>query len=344
MVALAGPAQAKGSDENFWASLIAPNAEEIDLVLEHARALRLQAMQYTLGQDPAYANSYDELQREQRRRRLEDAYGMLRYALRELDPEQPELLYEIGRNADDIGRYDEVLEALGKFVDIAENKDRRVVEAYIRIGRIRARYGEWDEAITAFKRSLVSRSSANRGVALLYLGCAYMHSGQIAEAIDVLSQAAEMQAVGYQYYVAQSSQFALAVAYDRDEQITRSHEVLEKLIAQDRSLTYVLGSPYNYNTPDVLDARPLLVPPHERQYFLALKYEATGLLEEARAQWLTYTKAADDGPIRDRALAHIEDLDEMLDERLDAADNDKTKSETVKKKRPRRKKKRKKKP
>ena len=322
LAAPAGPAGARpGDGENFWASLVAPNAEAIDLVLAQARALRLAAMsQYGISYDPSYA--YDEMQREERQRRLEDAYGMLRYARRELDPEQPEVLYELGRNADDIGRYDEALEVLETFVGLTEKKDRRVAEANIRIGRIRARYGEWDEAIASFKRSLASRSSVNHGVALLYLGSAHMHNGQLAEAIDVLSQAAELQP-GTQYYLQQVAQFTLAVAYDRDEQISRSHEMLEKLLAVDPSLTYVLGYPsYNYGSPDSLDADPLFVPPHERQYFVALKYEASGFLELAREEWLAYTRAADAGPARDRARAHISDIDEMLDERLKATDNE----------------------
>jgi len=325
-IAVAAPdARAKpADDDNFWAAMIAPNAEEIELVLAKARELRQSAMQFTLGPDLGYPNPYNDSQTEQRRARFADAFGMLRYARRELDPNHLDVLYELGRAAEDIGRYDDAVDALSAFVDRAGDKDRRLAEVHIRLGRLSARRGEWDTTLAELRAALARPGSGLSGQALIYLGCAYMQTDHMAEAIDTLDQASATSPYGQLYYLAQTAQFALAVAYDRDEQITRSHEVLERLLAGDPGLNNALGQPYYDYTGNGLDSEPLLWPPSERHYFLALRYEALNMLDEARGEWSAFLRAAEDSPFHARAQAHVDAIDRLRDEQM-RTDEQKTK-------------------
>jgi tetratricopeptide (TPR) repeat protein len=331
VAALARPAAADDAnkDSNFWEQLITPNKKEVELILRHVTELQTTATQYGYGYgyggtvDYGIDNHTSEEQRNQRLRRLEDAFGMLRYARRELDPSHPKVLYELGRAADEIERYDDALDALAAFLEVADaSRDSyRIGEAHLRIGRIHARYGDWDEAIDSFREALVRPSGTLQTTVMLFLGGAYMQADRLDDAIDILSQAASGSPYAA-YTGSQAPLFALAVAYDRDEQITRSHEVLEKVRVMDPNFSYVLGYPdYNFST------EPLMVPPHELHYFRGLRFEATGMLDEARVEWLAYARAEDEGSrFRSRALEHVEAIDELQDDR---AKETETKSTTT---------------
>jgi tetratricopeptide (TPR) repeat protein len=317
VVGAAAPARADGGGDDFWASLLTPHAEEVALVLAKARELRQSAFnQFGSTYETGRADPSTMMQQEQSRLRLQDAFGMLRYARRELDPAHPEVLFELGRTAEDIGRHADAADALRAFLDVVGDATPwRGAEAHFRLGRIHARFGEWDESIAQLRRAAAVRGSHVRPAAKLALGCAYMQADRLPDAIDVLRDAVAGDPPGSGYYMAQAAAFALAVAYDRDGQVSRSHEVLDQLLAYDPSLGQVLG----YGGGE-FPLEPLLVPPAERSYFQALSYEAQGRFDDARVEWQAYARATD-SPYRRRALAHVAAIDALREKHENLADD-----------------------
>ena len=130
-----------------------------------------------------------------------------------------------------------------------------------------------------------------RSQALHLYATVLMHSDRLAEAIDLLQSSAATSPTP-------QTMFALAVAYDRDEQITRALETLESMRAM--------------NTPPFSDVllqqetrRPVVfVPPWERHYYAALQYELLGYLPEARSEWPAYIRCAA-APNRVGARQHL---------------------------------------
>ncbi|RPI91502.1 MAG: hypothetical protein EHM39_14510, partial [Chloroflexi bacterium] len=116
-------------------------------------------------------------------------------------------------------------------------------------------------------------------VALVMLASIYMNTGRLAEAIDLLS--GTRPTVPYPGAVDVLTSFALAVAYDRDEQISLAHATIQQLISS-------RGDALLYALHDDQGTRNPFVPPEERRYFAALQHEALGNLAEARSEWLAY--------------------------------------------------------
>ena len=69
------------------------------------------------------------------------------------------------------------------------------------------------------------------GASTILMATVLMHSGRLAEAIDLLGSAVASIPMPPYGFVDHATQFALAVAYDRDEQITLAHETLATMRA-----------------------------------------------------------------------------------------------------------------
>ena len=306
-----------GTRQNFWESLIAPNEAEVQLILRKARELRGKAFsQWYPLPDLGAENAYTQSQRANRTSLLREAYGMLAYAHRMLSPNHPDLLLEFGRTADDLARRAHATDALQAYLNVAPAGDVGRVDARLRLGRMHARRGEWDDAVRSFELAVADAPYSYAPQATMYLGCAYMHVGRLEDAIEVLSRGS-VAGPGLGTFQTHSVSFALVVAYDRDEQITEAYEVLASIITTDPQLGSVFGHRYGHplsGTPE-----PLLLPTVERHYFAALRYEATGRILDARDEWSSYVRGATDSPYRDRARAHITEIDAMLDERMKTA-------------------------
>jgi tetratricopeptide (TPR) repeat protein len=187
----------------------------------------------------------------------------------------------------------------------AEAPDRITAEARVRLGRWYARERRWSQAILQLRLALGGRPPDPRIAVFgrILLAEAYMQTGRLAEAIDLLRGSLSSTAQ-HIYPPDYATPFALAVAYDRDEQITLAHETLERLagLAPD-ALSLVLADHHGQKTP--------LVPLEERHYFAALQYEVLGHLAESRAEWLAYLRWKD-APYRERARQHLVEVEKML--------------------------------
>ena len=297
----ADPPRAGGGtapDQDFWGWLLEPHKPEVDLVLRKAAGNRNEALRRSpydsyQGYDAAWATRRREL--------LADAEGMLRYAL-ELQPDSPRLLRELAIVTDERGR-PSAREHLERYLAV-ESPDRSTADARMRLGRWYARERRFGEAIAQLRLALGGRPDARTALAARQLlALVYMQTGRLAEAIDLLRGGL----VGGHPPGAlpdYATPYLLAVAYDRDEQITLAHQTLEQIarLSPD-ALSQVLIDQHG-NRLEVL-------PGWERHYLAALQFEVLGQLVEARAEWLAYLRW-DEAPYRARARQHLVAVERML--------------------------------
>ncbi len=274
---LAVPAQAGPRERNFWEWVQDPNGAEIRVVLARVQE-NLNAAAQLGDDDPAAAAM------------LEDARGMLRFGLR-LEPDHPRLLHAMGQVCDRLGRLDEVVSALEHYLRV-EPSERALPEARLLLGRAHARRGDLRPAIA----QLVQAAAPGDSAAVLALAEAYLEVGRLGDAIDVLEHQTRRRA--YYWGGDELIHLALAAAYDRDEQLARAREVVERLVTQRRIIDLLRGYPGRslgfWSTAN-------------RHYVQAYAYELAGHVHEARAEWLHCARL--DGRHRARALAHVRAID-----------------------------------
>ncbi len=306
------PAKAHRPD-NFWEWVANPHGEEIEMVLRKVTEIRSTISQFSGSSDVDY---YYRI----RKKGLEDALGMLSYALR-LEPENPDLQLSCGFVAQDLGKPQLARHMLSEYLrnEIPEKIDPA---AHSRLGRLEADAGNWSDAVIQLRRALASdkplAAPGEFAQTVLCLASVYMHTGRMNEAIDLLENATGVN--GRQFYLGTWDQqfllFSLAVAYDRDEQVTRAHDVLDRLLqatAQGGRIVFLgLLSNQGYGTARFME----FTPPFDQHYFTALLYEAAGHLLEARAEWRAYARLGENAPYGERARAHVRAIDELLSKEL----------------------------
>ena len=101
---------------------------------------------------------------------------------------------------------------------------------------------------------------------------------------------------------------ALAVSYDREEQLSAAYQVVEQLQSS-------MSTEYGRQLQQAI-ATIDFVPALDRRYYQAFLYETAGYLTEARGEWLNYAAGGEHAPFRGRALAHVAEIDRMLAEAL----------------------------
>jgi tetratricopeptide (TPR) repeat protein len=281
-------------DDDFWREVAEPHADEVSLVtgkinqaLELVNSLAMQDV---------------DADGKERTRLLDEARGMARY-LRRLAPANPEVLLVLGKVADESGRADEALEALHAYLELEPEGG----DAAFRVGRIYLRMRKYDEAVR-YLRIATASSSSYMTNAPVYLAAALTATRRDDEAMDVLESAAERP--GQWGGEPQLPAFALAVAYDRDEQISEAFEVIDRL------QTTMQGG-YAGQMQTLIDQlQP--VPSAEVHYYRALLYESSGYLDEARTSWVLYANSGDDARFRKRALSHVAAIDVLIERAISA--------------------------
>jgi tetratricopeptide (TPR) repeat protein len=300
LLTLARPAAAQPAPEqNFWDWLSDPNRAEIQVILQKVHEIEEQLPNRRAGSAPAI----DPTTQPELDRLLRDAYGMLRYGLR-LEPKHPLLLIEMAEVCDQLGMTDRAIAAARRYLAV-ELSD--AADGHLLLGHLLTQRGDTDAAIVQFRLALhrPSRRMEHMTAAALGLASLYMTTGRLVEAIDLLEH---QGGTGNRLFVDHDPlvRFALAVAYDRDSQISRAHEVIDQL-GKNRDLIEMLVRRGRFNIRRVRYADPL-----DRHYFAALLYEVAGMHEEARAEWLTYAGAGPAARYRGRALEHVAEIDRLL--------------------------------
>jgi tetratricopeptide (TPR) repeat protein len=278
---------ARPVNKDFWQEVVDPRGDEVAAVIAKInQALDVAAQLPTNDSDPDGS---------QRARLLDEARGMARY-LRRIAPANPEVLMTLGKVTDEAGRADEALEALQAYLELEPDNG----DAALRVGRIYLRLHQYDDAVRYLRIANASIGWMNAGV---YLASALTATGRDDEAIRVLESAAGLGNALAWGGMPQLPAFALAVAYDRDEQITEAFGVLDMLQSQ-------LQTGFMSELQRQLDTLQL-TPPGEAHYYRALLYESSGYLDEARASWLVYA-GGDNARFRHRALAHVAAIDLLV--------------------------------
>src|SRR5690606_20697904 len=163
-----------------------------------------------------------------RARFYREVYGMLKYA-RKLQPDNVEVLSLLGQAADEIGKTREAIDALETAIQLV-GLERAGIEATGRLGMIYLRLGQLDQAIRYLRAAQMPVSAGLPITAhvAVHLSNALAARGQMTEAIDVLATSIPPQ---LQYYPNELTlvSFALAVQYDRDEQLGAAFDVLDRM-------------------------------------------------------------------------------------------------------------------
>ncbi len=293
VLSIPAPARARPADRNFWDWVSDPNSREITAVMQHVeQILGLTRDEPLDGPGGAAARTL-----------LEDAYGMLRYA-RSLEPDRYDVLFSLAEVADLLGRTDVAIGALEHGLATAP-EEHQTYDARLRLGLLYAERGDLDRAATQLRAAI---NEAPPGMltyarALPALAGVYMEQGRLDRAIDAL-EASDRTTVRL-FDGNLMIPLSLAVAYDRDDQRSRAYAVLAKLTQADRMIERLLRS-----SRGGLGA-VRFVDPRERHYYIALLCEATGMLDEARAEWLTYAAASPHSRYAARARIHARDILEL---------------------------------
>jgi hypothetical protein len=300
LLALAAPARA--DDRGTWDEIVDPHGDEVRQIVEKANQAEVQALNF--------ANYDGDPTGEMRTRLLDDAYGMLRYA-RKLAPNNADALFALGKVADDSGRAGAAIEAFEAYLREAPAP---VAEAHQRLGRLYLRMHHLDAAIRQLRLGLVGAQSAPTTV---YLATALTASGRGDDAIQVLADALDDQRSNYFNVDATTLGLALAVAYDRDEELSSAFQILDHMQS---ALTTSYASQLQQSI-STLQFTPAI----DQRYWQALFYESNGLYAEARAEWLNYAAGGADARWKDRALAHVAAIDKLRAAELDARAKGKSK-------------------
>jgi tetratricopeptide (TPR) repeat protein len=290
--------------QDFWAWLLEPHAAEVKLLLRRAvenrdRSGNLDARPYD------FSAQYSPARAAVRAALLADAEAMLRRALA-LAPGRLDLLRELAIVTDENDR-PTAQAALERYLASAP-RGRASPDARFRLARWYARQRRFADAEAQLRAALGGRPEyRTRTQTVLLLSSVLMHTGRLSDAIELLR--GQVVLAGPGGAVDPLTMFALAVAYDRDEQISLARDALARIVGQGNGNDQLMNVLFDGN---LAPNRNPLVPPVERRYFAALQYEALGFLPEARLEWQAYA-AEDDAPYRARAAQHIASIDRLLE-------------------------------
>jgi len=275
---------------NFWRDLAEPHADEINVILFKAHAAISQGELTLLAEYDPTGENHQKLYR--------DLYGMLHYA-RKLAPDNLEVLKLYAQAADSIGKTRQAMDALHAAIDLV-GAEKAGNEVTGRLGEIYLRLGQLDDAIHYLRLAqgpIVPGAPITAHV-LIHLSTALALRGQTTDAIDVLADALPASPPYYSNEM-QMVAFALAVAYDRDDQRSAALETLDHLHA---ALQESWGTMIHQAFASLRFA-----PAEDQQYYRALLLEATDSYSDARTEWALY--AAANGAYAPRALDHIAAID-----------------------------------
>lgn len=178
--------------------------------------------------------------------------------------------------------------AKASHVRLVESRDPRWA-LDMGLARCLAQTGEYERAIVHYKR-ILGRGITGEPRVHLHLGEAYMALGRLREAIHALATANKLQPGNWRI------NYALAAAYDRDEQEARARSALQSALRHDITLTRLRSGSITFT------------PAADRLYHLGLAQVARGKTEWAIAYFRHYLHVAGEGPWQGRARQHLADL------------------------------------
>jgi tetratricopeptide (TPR) repeat protein len=295
-LALAGTAAAQPAQRpGFWARAANPHAEEVAALLARGRQLRGQAQYQS-----------EPFQTPLRERLLAQALESYRRAMA-LAPDQADVALETADVAYEASDYAAAAAAYARVAELEPSEQRMPVA--LRHGVALAHLGRLDEAQAVLERGQGWGSGSGATQLLWALGYVYMAEGRLDDALDAFARAdAAQRASGN---ADPAPLLALAIAYDRDEQIGRALEVAEQARQLDPAFAFLMMAA---TTSQWQGTAGFFAPASDRHYWFAFAYEALGQLPEARAEWRAYL-ASPSPTYRLRAQEHLRQVDAALAKR-----------------------------
>lgn len=216
----------------FWERAITPNRELYDQLVAQARALSFESSREA---------------HERAKRILADAI--------KLEPDKPDALWELGLLHKRRDAWKECAAALEKLFALEPSfrpKGGTPWAFDVELGTCHAQAKNYQRAIRFYKRVLARGES--RSVVHRLIGESYMALGQLRRAIEYFHTARRIEGSS-----SHAANFALAVAYDRDERAASADKYLDQALQSDPTLSR-------------LAARTDFIPEADRYYYLGLGY------------------------------------------------------------------------
>jgi tetratricopeptide (TPR) repeat protein len=267
--------------------LAAPEpAVDFDYAEEHRSHLWERVLDPSVQEYAGRVDRARELIAKRDRSALEEAERELNQAIR-AQPDHPAAPFLLGRiyaayAAKDLAREDRTESVAQDWVACAAHA---VDLEYAQCSAAGSKYEAAEERL----KRILSRGETEAVKVHLLLGEVYMALGRLDEAIEALQRALRLRAP-YDPEI----NFALAVAYDRDEQVARSREHLDVALKREPRFNSLWAEGKVY------------VPPGDENYYLGLAYLGREELPWALYHFRRFVDSAKGGPWIDRARAHLE--------------------------------------
>ena len=188
-----------------------------------------------------------------------------------LEPDSPQAYWFLGALYAESARWEECASARQKIFDVDPDyrPEPRMGSPWaldLGLGECLGLAGHYERAIEHYQRILTTRQATGAFPVHWHLGEALMALGRLGEAIDALKTAAKL--VGDREPLVH---YALAVAYDRDEQLALSRDHMAIALARDPQLQNLLRDNLTFT------------PPADRWYYRGLANENAGRYAAALA-------------------------------------------------------------
>lgn len=157
----------------------------------------------------------------------------------------------------------------------------------------RAQAGDYEGAIDGLRRILAAGTASDGERAAFvhwHLGESYMALGRLDEALASLQLAYRLQPYNA------SVSFALAVAYDRDEEPTSARDAMSRALEREPRVS----------SSSLLASSRIWIPADDQHYYLGLAYLGSGEAPRALYHLRRYIAATGEGMWTARARGHLE--------------------------------------
>jgi TonB family protein len=267
---------------DFWSELAEPGRKRFDDAIARGKMLLDRLKDHRFGRQ-------DRL----RRHHLEAALAAFREAVA-ADPKNPVGWYLTGSMLYELDRMKQAIRCLKKARQLASGTFKPFELASI-LGIAYSKVGEFENAVLEYDRAdqvLVAgkyRHDTIRGEK------ARIH-GNAAEALMALGRLDE-SIQRYREAISNDPspllRYGLAVAYDRDEQISKARQQMQKALAVDSKMREL--------TRDGV----FFIPEGDIHYYFALGHETAGDLDRAKAEWEKFLSKLPKDQWAPRARAHL---------------------------------------
>lgn len=271
-------------DSGFWNRVVDPGRKKYQEAIKRGTSLLERAEKTPPGS--------------LRTRLLEDALAAFREGNR-ASPNKAEGWYQTGKVLYELDRTKAAIRILSK-VRRLDPKFSLAFDVSFKLGIAYSKLGQFERAVLEYDRAerelikLEGRSSPNTRATRAILNGnaaeALMALERLDEAIQRYKEALSI-VEGYRL-----ARWGLAVAYDRDEQISKATQEVQAALASDPQMS------------ELTKDNVFFIPEGDIHYYYALGYLVQGKTTESQKHWEQFLAKLPDSPWIPRARAHVDQL------------------------------------